>query len=477
MKRAVVVGGGIAGQAVGIQLADAGWSVDVLERDPAPAPADLEAAADWPRRGVPQFRQSHGFLPLFTRELRRSIADAYDDLLANGAEEIRLADRLPPALKAEPLPGDETLVMLAARRSTMDWALARAAARRGHLRVRTGVAVEGLETDNGQVSAVSTSDGSLSATLVVDAAGRRSPLLRSVPARADQPADEDCGIVYSTRFYRLVDGAEPGPLNRGFGAGGIFAGYSCVLFSHDNRTFSICCGRLPDDEHLKALRQPAAFEAAVRVVPNVAPWRDSGRSEPTGPVVPMAGLRTQLRLLPAGAPLGLVRMADAACTTNPAFGRGAALALVQARALVELAAAHPAPADLQAAYADFLDAELLPWHADAIVQDRARTAGWRAAVAGASPAPATSATPATPTAGRYPMPILAAAAAVDKHVWQAVASTAGMLRKPADLQQDAAVHARVSQLIAGGWRPTAPAAPTHADLAGILRNAEIGQAT
>lgn len=464
---AVVVGGGIAGLAAGVLLADAGWSVDVLERDPAPAPADVEAAAAWSRRGVPQFRQSHGFLPLFTRELRASIPDAYADLQDNGAEEIALPERLPLALKDQPLPGDDELVMLAARRSTVEWVLARAAARRPRLRVRRGVAADDLVLEGRRVTGVGTSAGLLPAELVVDAAGRRSRFRRST-GRAIPPLAEDCGIVYCTRFYRLVDGAEPGPLNRGFAAGGVFAGYSGVLFWHDNRTFSICLGRLPEDEALKSLRHEREFEAAVRAIPLLAPWREPGRSEPAGPVVPMAGLRSELSLLPDDAPIGLVRIADAACTTNPAFGRGAALALSQARRLIDLISADPDLGDLRPSYAAFLDRELRPWHDDAVRQDRARTALWRAAVAGAPAA----APPSTAAGSPHPFPVVAAAGAVDKHVWQAVAQTTGMLRTPADLDQDGAIQERVNRLLAGGWRPTAPPAPSHAELVEVVRAAE-----
>ncbi|MDP9240785.1 MAG: hypothetical protein M3O55_09135, partial [Actinomycetota bacterium] len=76
------------------------------------------------------------------------------------------------------------------RRSTMDWPLARAAARRPHLRVRTAVNAEGVRADDDHVLGVATSEGYLPADLVVDAGGRRSPLLAATPARADQPADE-----------------------------------------------------------------------------------------------------------------------------------------------------------------------------------------------------------------------------------------------------------------------------------------------
>ncbi|MGB9377126.1 MAG: FAD-dependent monooxygenase [Mycobacteriales bacterium] len=464
MRQAVVVGAGLGGLCTSLLLADAGWSVTVVDRDEIAAPTTVDDSSTWQRRGVPQFRQSHGFIPLFTRELRSCLTEVYDDLLASGATEIRLTDNLPPAISGQPLDGDDELVFLAARRSTVDWALLRAAASRRHLQIRAGTAVAGLAVSRGRVTGVVLADGTLPTDLVVDAGGRRSPLLKDLAPQPDRPADVDCGMVYNTRFYRLLDGADPGPLNRGFAAGGIFAGYSCVLFPHDNRTFSIACGRLPDDTALKPMREVDAFEAAVRAIPLVAPWREPGRSEPTSPVVPMAGLTSHLNLLAADAPTGLIRLADAACTTNPAFGRGAALALLEAHRLAELLVDLRDLAHVRAAFDEFLTADLVPWHADAVAADQARTAAWRAAVAGVpSQSPAMRAP--------YPMPVLAAAAAVDKHVWQAVMQTAGMLRKPAELAGDDAVHERVTDLMGAGWRPEPPPAPSHAELAEVLREA------
>jgi len=61
-ERVVVIGGSVAGLAVGIGLHERGIPAVVLERDPLADCADGEAAfATWRRPGVTQFRQAHGF--------------------------------------------------------------------------------------------------------------------------------------------------------------------------------------------------------------------------------------------------------------------------------------------------------------------------------------------------------------------------------------------------------------------------------
>lgn len=454
--RVVIVGGSVAGLTAGLVLARSGHAVTICERDPQPLPANPErAAAHWRRGGVPQVRQSHGFLGRLRSELLAAAPDLWQQLLAAGAEQIPLFDRRPVALSAAArLPGDAELVFLACRRSTFDWVLRGAAER--ECDVRLGVRAEQLLIEAGpggaRVAGVATGDGPLSADVVVDASGRTGGLARRetrmVRARA---SGEPCGIVYASRFYRLRPGAGWGPLNRLWAAGGSYAGYACVAFPHDAGTFSVNLGRLPEDTALAAAHTEVGFTRATALIPSVSEWVDPERSEPLGPPVPMAGIRNTL-VEPAPV-RGLFLLGDAACTTDPAFGRGVVLAVAGALALARVL--RDTGSDLDAARASFngwFADEVAPWHADSVQQDRARTAMWRADLDGA---------PVT-----LPPALLPAAAlgGVDLVLWRAFVRYAMMLASPAELAGPDVVD-RLAAVRSSGWLSPASPAPSRQELA------------
>src|SRR3954463_6230755 len=178
-----VVGGGVAGLGAAVALARSGHSVTVFERDDTPMPRSADEAFEWDRRGAPQVRHSHAFLARLVGLLKSDYPDLYQQLLDEGATEMRFGDDLPPTMTDfEPEPGDDAMVMLACRRTTFEWVLRRAALAEGRVEFRTGVAVTGLLADQTadevpNITGVRLADGSeWSGDLVVVAAGRRSAL-------------------------------------------------------------------------------------------------------------------------------------------------------------------------------------------------------------------------------------------------------------------------------------------------------------
>jgi flavin-dependent dehydrogenase len=97
----------------------------------------------------------------------------------------------------------------------------------------------------------------------------------------------------------------------------------------------------------------------------------------------MAGLHNRLRRFVVDdepIALGLVPVGDAACITDPAFGRGMSLALAHAFAVADIIGAAIDDRRELALETDALTDELLkPWLDDAVAQDRARTAIWQGA--------------------------------------------------------------------------------------------------
>src|SRR5262249_45019221 len=140
-----------------------------------------EAFSRWSRRRVPQSRHSHAFLARLRNMLLEAYPDFYEELLAEGALELRLLDFPPLSLgPVAPEPGDEQLVTIGCRRTTFEWVLRRYVSATAGVTIVSGMA-EGLLAHSGSPPRVwgveSTIDGrrqTIAADLVVDATGRAS---------------------------------------------------------------------------------------------------------------------------------------------------------------------------------------------------------------------------------------------------------------------------------------------------------------
>jgi flavin-dependent dehydrogenase len=463
-QRVVVVGGSVAGLAAALFLARRGHSVVVLERDGTPLP-DVGGAGHWRRPTTPQAAHSHAFLARCHSILASEAPEVLDGFREAGVREAVLSQALPPALEGyRPEPDDDELVVLNARRSTFEWAMRRVVEREPGVEVRAGVAATGLDVRvNGtsRVAGVATDHGTVAADVVVDAGGKRSPVRGWAGADdAAAPRDVPCGISYITRFYQLWAG-EPGPLNRGFTHGASYDRYSCLVFPADDGAFSVTFGVLPEDRAMRALLEPAAFDAAARAVPSIAPWVDPEVATPTTDVALMASLRNILRQpLPDG-PLGLHSIGDARCVTNPAHTRGTTLALLAAQRVADAVTDHARePGDQAAAMAVFTD-ELAAWVEDSVAQDAARLARWRPD----EPPPEPAWSPPVSNGAAY------LAAQRDATVWRAFTRLQNALALPSEVLADPGVSAAVDQVHASGWRPPPSEAPDHDELVAIVRAA------
>ncbi|HEY1446491.1 MAG TPA: FAD-dependent oxidoreductase [Acidimicrobiales bacterium] len=373
----VVVGGSVAGLASALALGRQGHRVTVIERDPLTEFADAEAAFAAERRGAPQAHQTHGFLARLTVTLRRDFPDIWQALLDAGAESMMLTRGL-----GAPEEGDDDLNVLIVRRTTFEWALRDAVRREPSVDYRPGTEVAGLvgrrsttgDTGVPHVTGVRLADGTELLGDVVVCTGRRGPLVSWLDSLGAEITEEvaDTHIVYLTRWYRLPQGT---PTDIDARLGGNFGYLKYLAVPCDGSTFSVTLAvRSSDDELRKVLSDPDTFDRACRLLPGPDRFLGLGPVEPLGPVRPMGGLINRLRHFTDadGRPLvtGLHVVGDAHTCTNPMYGRGCALAFVQATLLAQAYAAHDDDAAERGATYEALSArEIEPWFRTSVVMD------------------------------------------------------------------------------------------------------------
>ncbi|MEV6732985.1 FAD-dependent oxidoreductase [Streptomyces sp. NPDC051364] len=372
MARVAVIGGGISGLGTALMLGRRGHRVTLFEQDARQAGEDLNRDFfQWDRPRIPQAVQPHSLLAPVRTVLRTETPDVYADLLARGAREYHEFDWFDghPPHRA----GDEDLVTLRTRRIVLEAALTAAVRRERTVDVRRGCPVDALTIEEGRparVTGVQVGADMHEADLVVDAAGRRSPVPAWLVAAGCRPPVVDshrAGIAYLCRWYRLrADGPrDPGRVKPGSAAPFALAG----VFPSDNDTFAVNLVLSTADPTRGALTDPAVFEAAARRFPATAAWLDLA-PEPLSAVLPMAGLDNRwTALADDDGPVvtGLVNAGDSLIHTNPTSGHGVSLGLRAAQHIathVDRIAADPV------GYHTWTAQALRPWFDAQVTADR-----------------------------------------------------------------------------------------------------------
>ena len=462
-ERIVVVGGGVGGLAAALAIGRAGHVVTLLESDPLHIEADAEAAFAAERRGAPQVHQTHGFLARIVVELRERFPDVLDALLAAGCTTM-------PALPdyGDEQPGDADLAALIVRRTTFEWVLRQAVVAEPLVEARTGVHVTGVTGavqpwSDGVVvvDGVALDDGSrLPADVVVASTGRRGAIPEWLGALGVDVPERivESGLMYLSRWYRLPEGGftvlDPKLL-------GDLGFVKYIAVPGDGSTLSVTLAIRADDHDLRvALSDPERFELACRALPGPDQFFTGTDLEPCGPVRPMAGLLNRIRRFvdDDGRPtvLGFHAIGDAHTCTNPLYGRGCSLAVVQALLVTDAMATHPDDLSARAlAYEAGSRREVEPWFDVAVQMDEL----------GADPN-----SPGIAGPGGKALAAVFVAAATDPVIGRGLARFWNLLATPAELMTDGELLTRMAVVMADpDAYPIPPrVGPTRTDLLELI---------
>lgn len=381
MADVLITGGGLGGLLTSLLLAQDGHDVTVIERDPAPPPDPDTSWNDWERRGVNQFRLGHLFLARFAALIKSELPSLVGALEDAGALRFNPIELIPPEMTGGVESDDVRFEAITARRPVMEAVVAKAVADQEKVTVRRGVSVKGLlngtpaQDGTPNITGVKLDDGTeLSADLVVDATGRRSPLpswLAGLDARPPQEELEDSGFIYYGRHFRSSDGSVPpllGPLLQDYGS------VSSLTLPADNGTWAVIIVASARDAALRGLRDPAHWGRAVASFPLVAHWLEGEPLEDR--VVTMSKIEDRHRRYVLDATpvaTGVLAVADSWACTNPSLGRGVSMAMIHAVALRDLLRSAPDdPVELALRW-DLSTQEIIePWYRSTLAYDRHR---------------------------------------------------------------------------------------------------------
>jgi 2-polyprenyl-6-methoxyphenol hydroxylase-like FAD-dependent oxidoreductase len=216
---------------------------------------------------------------------------------------------------------------------------------------------------------------------VVDATGRRSAVDRwlvdaSLPSA--ETADDETGIVYYSRWYRLRSGFDL----EGTSIPMDILSLRAILTPADDRFVSLAFSVAVDDDALKALRRIPAFQAVAQELPRIGEWVHPDRATPVTDVLFMGNLRNRHRRLrdAENEPIaGIVAIGDAATVTNPVFGRGVALGLAHAASLARALEEATAPVEAAEQLDSYSEESMRRWWEESRNEDHLRRLWMRAA--------------------------------------------------------------------------------------------------